>query len=150
MSRYNKIFAGPSHKNLPQVKEAPAAASILPGVIAVITANEFVAAAATAVGRLYVVQDNYLVGKKVNDAYGEGETTIGIELMDEFYLNVRVPTGVNVALDAPLTIGAGGKIALAAVGSRIVGYADEAYNNTSGEDQLVRMRPADTRMAPAA
>lgn len=149
MPRYNKIFAGPTHKTLPQVKEAPAAADLLPGSIAVLTSGEFAPAAATAAGRVYVVQDNYLTLKGVDDVIKEGETAIGIELMEEFFVNVRVPTATNIAKDAALGIGTNGKVGLAAAGGRVIGYADEAFNNTSGADQLVRMRPANTRAATA-
>lgn len=149
MARYNKIYAGPAEEVKPQVVERPAAAAILPGVIAVITAGKFAAAAAAATARLYVIQDNYLIGKGVDAPYAADETCIGIELMDDQLLNVRVPTGVNVAQDAALAVGANGKVALAAAGDRVIGYAAEAYNNTSGADQLVHMRPANTRLAPA-
>lgn len=149
MARYNKIYAGPAEQVKPQVVERPAGAALLPGLIAVIAAGKFQAAAAAATGRLYVVQDNYLTLKGVDDAYAVDETCIGIELMDDQLLNVRVPTATNVAIDAALTVGANGKVALAAAGDRVIGYAAEAYNNTTGADQLIHMRPANTRLAPA-
>lgn len=150
MPRYNKIFAGPTHKTLPQVKEAPAAVDLLPGSVVVVNgAGKFALATAAAAGRVYVVQDNYLTLKGVDDVVEADETAIGIELMDEFFINVRVPTATNIAKDAALGINASGKVVPAVAGGRVIGYADEAFNNTSGADQLVRMRPANTRLATA-
>lgn len=72
-----------------------------------------------------------------------------MELLDEQFFNVRVPTGVNVAQDAPITVGADGKAALAAAGNYVVGYADEAFNNTTGADELVRIRAVNGFIMPA-
>lgn len=150
MPRYNKIYAGPVPNVLPQVREAEASVDLLPGTFAVITSGKLAQAAASATGTVLVVQDNYLQLKGVNDAWKAGERAIGIELIDDQLLNVRVPTATNVTLNAPLTIGANGKAALAAAGDRVVGYAAEAFNNTSGADQLIHMRPANTRLAAGA
>ena len=105
MARYNKIYAGPAEQVKPQVVEAPANADILPGVLAVLSSGKFVAASASDTGRVYAIQDNYLIGKGVDDAIKANETAIGIELMGDQLLNLRLPTGVNVGKDAALTIG---------------------------------------------
>lgn len=149
MARFNKIYAGPATETLPQVQELPAAAETLPGTFVVMTGGEFVAATAGASGKLFVVQDNYLTMKGVDDAYAEGETTIGMELLDEQFFNVRVPTGVDVARGAAIAVGASGKAALAATGDFVIAHAEEAYNNTSGEDQLLRVRAAAGYVQPA-
>lgn len=151
MARYNKIYAGPVSEPLPQTKELPAAdADILPGNIIVMVAGEFDNAGATTTGKVFIAQDNYLTLKGVDEAYPEGETVIGMELLDEQLFNMRFPTGVNVTIGAAITPGASGKGALASTSDMVIAYAEEAYNNTSGEDQLVRVRAAKGYLTAAA
>lgn len=142
MARYNKIFAGPVTENIPQVVELPAAAATLPGCAVVATAGEFALASATTVGKIWVAQDNYLTMKGVDDAIAADDRVIGMELLPEQLFNVRVPTGTNVAYGAALSVGASGKWVLATTGRPIYAYAEEAFNNTTGADQLVRVRAA--------
>lgn len=151
MPRYNKIYAGPFTQPTPQVVERLAAVSLLPGQIVYINAsNKFALANATTTGKLYVVQDNYLAMKGVDDPITADNTAIGMELLDDQLFNVRVPTGVNVAMNAALGTDANGKLILATgAGKQVVGFADEAYNNTSGADQLVRIRAAATHRLTA-
>lgn len=149
MARYNKIFAGPVSENLPQVREAPADVALLPGTFVVESSGEFVYATTDVHGKIYVCQDNYLQLKGVDDAWAIGETAIGLELSDDQLFNVRFPTGVNVANGAAITIGASGKGKLAAAADYVIAFAEEAYNNTSGADQLVRVRAAKGFYLPA-
>ena len=72
-----------------------------------------------------------------------------MEPLDELFFNVRVPTGTNVARGANLTTNAAGKFVLATTGQRVLMIAEEAYNNTSGADQLVRARKAQPGMTVA-
>lgn len=69
MARYNKIYGGPAEEVKPQVHEAICATSVLPGTAVVRTAGAFVAAVAASKGRMFVVQDNYLAMKGVDDAW---------------------------------------------------------------------------------
>ncbi|MCW0014900.1 hypothetical protein [Rhizobium sp. BT-226] len=142
MARYNKIYGGPVEEVKPQVHEAICDTSVLPGTAVVRTAGKFVAAVAASKGRMFVVQDNYLAMKGVDDAWPAGDRIIGMELLDEQLFRVRVPTGNNIAQDAALTINANGKFVAAASGNFVVAFANEAYNNTSGADQLVSVRAA--------
>lgn len=142
MARYNKIFLGPVDKAKPQVREAIADADILPGTLAVLSSGEFVAAGAATSGRYWVIQDNYLLLKGVDDAWKAGDTAIGIEPQDDQILAGRIPTGVNItAVGTPLTFGADGKLAIGVIDTNlIVGFADEIYNNNTGADQLIKFR----------
>ncbi len=142
MARYNKIFAGPFTEATPQVQEAIGAAAILPGLAIVFAGAQFAIANATTAGKVLVAQDNYLTMKGVDDAWAAGDRVIGMELLDEQFFNVRVPTGVNVAKGAALTTNATGRFILATTGRQVFAFAEEAYNNTSGSDQLVRVRAA--------
>lgn len=150
MPRHNKIYAGPFTEPTPQVRELPAAASTLPGSLLVINAGKFALAGDTSTGKIFVAQDNYLVGKGVDDAIPADQVLIGMNMLDEQFFNLRFATGVNIALGAAIGPGANGKAALAAAGDQVIGYAEEAYNNTSGSDQLVRVRACAAHRLPAA
>lgn len=149
MPRYNKIFAGPVSEVLPQVQERLCAAAILPGTALVESGSSFAQAGASSNAKIYVAQENYLAMKGVDDAWAANDRIIGMEMLDEQFFNVRVPTATNVARGAALTTNASGKFVLATTGNRIIAFAEEAYNNTSGADQLVRARVAKGNLASA-
>lgn len=149
MARYNKIFAGPVSEVLPQVQERVCTAAILPGTGLVESGSNFAQAGANALTKLYIAQDNYLAMKGVDDAWPANDRIVGMEMLDEQFFNVRVPTGVNVARGSQLTTNSAGKFILATTGQRVIMIAEEAYNNTSGSDQLVRARVARNQLAAA-
>ena len=142
MARYNKIFAGPVSENVPQAREATSAAALTPGQLVVESSGAFVVAPASTAGHIFVVEENYVALKGVSTAYGIGETVIALRMLDEQFFNVLIPTGVNVAKHAPLSPGASGKAKIAATTNYVFAFAEEAYNNTSGSDQLIRVRAA--------
>lgn len=150
MARYNKIYAGPVTEVTPQVQERICAAAVLPGTALIESGANFAQAAANAVAKVYVAQDNYLQCKGVDDTWIANDRVIGMEMLDEQFFNVRVPTGVNVARGAALTTNATGRFILAVAGNRVLAFAEEAYNNTSGADQLVRVRAAKGGIVQAA
>ncbi|KQV31134.1 hypothetical protein [Rhizobium sp. Root1204] len=149
MARYNKVFAGPVSEVLPQVQERLCAAAILPGTALVESGTSFAQAGANALTKIYIAQDNYLAMKGVDDAWLANDRIVGMEMLDEQFFNVRIPTGVNVARGAQLTTNAAGKFILATTGQRVIMIAEEAYNNASGSDQLVRARVARNQLAAA-
>jgi hypothetical protein len=143
MARYNKIFLGPVEKTKPQVKELLAAAALKPGRLAVITSGKFALAAATTIGKLWLIQDNYLAMKGVDTDWAQDSTAIGIEMEGDHLYAARIANGVNItAVGTPLTPGATGTLAIAALSDLVVAYSDEVYNNNSGSEQLIRIRPA--------
>lgn len=149
MARFNKIFAGPVDQVKPQVQERICAAAILPGTALIESGANFAQAGAAAAVKVYIAQDNYLALKGVDDAWPAGDRIIGMEPLDELFFNVRVPTATNVARGANLTTNAAGKFVVATTGQRVIMIAEEAYNNTSGSDQLVRARKAQPGMVVA-
>lgn len=148
MARFNKIYIGPVSETLPQVRERKSAVALKPGRLVVETAGAWALAAVGTKGRVHIVQDNYLAMKTVDDDWAIGDSVIGLHPLDEQIYAVRVPTGVNVALDAELAPGANGEVKLAATTEMVVFHAAEAYNNTSGSSQLIRVRPAKTYIKP--
>lgn len=149
MARFNKIFAGPVTEVLPQVQERILNGAYLPGTALVEAGANFGQAGANSGDKLYILQDNYLAMKGVDDAYLSGDRGPGLELLDEQFFNVRVPTGVNVARGAELTTNATGRFVLATSGQNIAVVAEEAFNNNTGSDQLVRVRKAPRNVAVA-
>jgi len=150
MARYNKIFAGPVSENLPQVQERKAPANAIPGRLVVESGASWALAGTTTVGKVYILQDNYLAMKGVDDAYTTGDTAMALEMLDEHFFNARVANGTNVARGAALTPAANGELGIASTSDMVVAFAEEAFNNTSGSGQLVRVRAAKGYLTAAA
>lgn len=143
MARYNKIFLGPVEQNRPQVLEAQASVALLPGRFAVLSAGKFALAGAATVGKAWLIQDNYLGLKDTDDTWAVDETAIGIEMQDGRTYAARIANGVNItAKGVALTYGANGTLAIAALSDLVVAYSDEIYNNNTGSEQLIAIRPA--------
>lgn len=143
MARFNKIFLGPTDKNFPQVKELLANVALLPGRIVTISSGKWVLGAATTIGKIWIVQDNYLAMKGVDDTWAADSTAIGMEMSERELYAARIANGVNItAIGTALTPGANGTLAIASTGDLIVAYSDEVYNNNSGSEQLLKIRPA--------
>ena len=152
MARYNKIFLGPSEKNKPQVLELTAADSDLsPGNLLIVSSGEFDNAAATTVGKVWICQDNYLALKGVDDDWPDGDRVIGMELLPDMLYAGRIANGVNItAIGTALTPANGGLLAIASTSDKIVGYAEEVYNNNTGAEQLIRFRPSQSYLSAAS
>jgi hypothetical protein len=143
MARYNKIYLGPVEKTKPQVREAIAAAALKPGRLVVMSSGEFALAGATTVGQVLIVQDNYLAMKGVDTDWAADSTAIAMEMNDECLYAARIANGVNItAIGTALTPAANGTLGIASTSDLVVAYSDEIYNNTSGSEQLLRIRPA--------
>lgn len=149
MPRFNKIYAGPVTEVTPQVQERICAAVVLPGIALVESGSAFAIAGANSGDKLYIAQDNYLAQKGTDDAWPAGDTVIGMEALDEQFFNIRVPTGTNVVRGAELTTSAAGKFVLATTGQNVAFVAEEAFNNNTGSDQLVRARKAGRNVVAA-
>lgn len=143
MARFNKIHLGPVQNTLPQVREAVSAVALKPGRLVVLSSGAWALAGATTVGKVWLVQDNYLVGKTPDTDYDAGDTVPAIEMQDDSIYAARIANGVNItAVGTPLTPGANGTLAIASTSDLIVAYSDEVYNNNSGSEQLLRIRAA--------
>lgn len=143
MARYNKIFLGPVEKNKPQVRELLASVALKPGRLAVISSGKWALAAATTVGKVWLIEDNYLALKTVDTDWAQDSMAIGLEMQaDELYA-ARIANGVNItAIGTALTPAANGTLGIASTSDLIVAYSEEVYNNSSGSEQLIRIRPA--------
>ena len=143
MARFNKIFLGPTQKTMPQVKELIANVDLKPGRLVTISSGKWALATAATVGKVWIVQDNYLTMKTVDDDWSADSMAIGMEMMAEEFYAARIANGVNIAAEGTaLTPGANGTLAIASTGDLVVAYSDEVYNNNSGSEQLLKIRPA--------
>ena len=143
MARFNKIFLGPVDDNKPQVKELLGDVALKPGRLVVVSSGKWALAAATTVGKVWLVQDNYLAMKGVDDDWLDEDRVIALEMSGDNVLAARIANGVNItAIGTPLTPGATGTLAIASTSDLIVAYSDEVYNNDSGSEQLLKIRPA--------
>ena len=145
MGRYTKIHLGPARKNDPQVREAIAGvAGIFPGSLIVLSGGQFVLAAATTVGKVWIAQENYLMQRGVDVAYTQTtDTVIGLEMQEDSHYAGRIANGVNItAVGVALTPGALGTLAIAATADLVVAYSEEIFNNTTGATAQIRIRPA--------
>lgn len=143
MARYNKIFLGPEQENHPQVRELIGDVALKPGLLVVISSGKWVLAGASTIGKVHLVQDNYLQLKDVDTSWDDEARVIGMELDDRCLYAARIANGVNItAIGTPLTPAANGMLGIASTSDLIVAYSEEVYNNNSGSDQLLRIRPA--------
>lgn len=141
--RFNKIFLGPVDKPKPQVRELISDAALKPGRLVVISSGKWALAGATTIGKVWLVQDDYLQLKGTGDDHAIGDTVPAIEMEDDSIYAARIANGVNIsAIGTPLTPAANGTLAAASVSDLIVAYSDEVYNNNSGSEQLLRIRAA--------
>lgn len=143
MARFNKIYLGPVVSPLPQAREALASAALTPGTLAVLVAGAFANAGVSTEGKVWIVQDNYLQLKGVDDKWADGDTAICLELQDGFIYAGRLAAGENAtAIGTPLKLAADGELEVGVAGTdRIVAFTDEAYDNTTGSSAvLVKIR----------
>jgi hypothetical protein len=151
MARYNKIFLGPVTKVKPDVRELIASVALKPGRLAVISTGKWALAGATTVGKVWLIQDNYLALKGVDDDWAADSLAIGIEMQDDSIYAARIANGVNItAIGTALTPGANGTLAIASTSDLIVAYSEEVYNNNTGSEQLLKVRPSGSQSYLAA
>lgn len=149
MARFNKILRGPVDQNKPQVREAICTTAVLPGTAVVISGANLAQAGANALTPVYIVQDNYLALKGVDDAWPANDRIVAIHPQDDEVYALRVPTGQNLVAGDNLTTSAAGKFVKSTTGQRTMFWVLETYNNNTGADQLVNCRVANTNL-PAA
>jgi hypothetical protein len=143
MARYNKIFLGPFTEPRPQVREAIGDVPLTPGTLVVQSSGKWVLAGASTVGKVWIVQDNYLQLKGVNDAWADEDRVVAMELLPNMLYAGRIADSVNIsAVGVALTPAANGLLGIASTSDLIIGYSEEIYNNSSGTTQLIKFRPA--------
>jgi hypothetical protein len=151
LARYNKIYLGPVQLPLPQVREALGDVALTPGCLVVLSSGKWVLAGATTVGKVWLVQDNYLRLAGVDTAWLDEDSVIGMELLPDRLYAGRIANGVNItAVGTPLTPAASGLLGIASTSDLIIGYSEEIFNNDTGSTALIKFRPAGLSYLSAA
>lgn len=145
MARYNKIFAGPVGMVAPASVERVLNADTAPGTIVTINgSDEFIPHAAQGIrGSLFILSENTLQAQSNLDAdIPAGRTGIGFYPDEACFFHALVETGVNMVAETTLlTTNGTGQLEVAAAGDEVIAVAAETYNNNTGSDQLVLVRP---------
>lgn len=133
----NRVYCGPAEFK-EDVLELPAAASILPGTVAIRSSGEAAAAGAAVAGEFFIVGNNIL--GDLADAYAADDTVQLYRPKSGEYYNVRLAASQAIAAGAGLTTNASGLLVAQGVNPAIV-YADEAVTTTTSAG-FIRVRVA--------
>lgn len=130
----NKTFLGSVHRNQPEQYEAPAGATITPGMLVIADAGTLIPHdTAGAGGFVYVAKEltaNFAAGGGINEDYTTGDTAQAyIPTSGELY-QMLVATGQTLVKDSPLESNGAGLLVLATTGD-VICYADEAVTTTA-------------------
>lgn len=144
MARYGTIFAGPVEKTMPYSRNTDVDVDLAPGTIVTLNGDqEFVAHATQGVrGAFYILAENYLTQDDTDTDIPANQTGIGYLPDESCFFHVLVETGTSVVRGVTqLTSNGSGALEIAASGDDVMFIADETYNNTTGSNQLVLVRP---------
>ena len=144
MARYGTIFAGPEIKTQPPILERPVDVATAPGTIVTINGTgEFVAHATQGVrGSFFVLREGLLTQDDTDTNIPANGTGLGMYPYDDKFFYVLVETGTSVVNEVTqLTSNGSGALEIATSGDEVLFVAAETYNNTTGSNQLVAVRP---------
>lgn len=134
----NRIYIGPAEKK-EDVLELPAAASILPGVIAVRSSGQAAAAgAALAADVEFFVVDANVLGE-ITEAYATGDTVQLLRPTSGEYYYVRLAASQTIAAGNGLTTNSSGLLVAESTNHALF-IADEAVTTGSGVTSFIRVR----------
>lgn len=144
MSRYRRV----NIDGLSVTETRTAAAALLPGTFATISAADKFAQAGAAAGRLYVVNPAYHQGLGIRDAVPAGDSAVGEYVEEGRELAVLVPAGAYKK-DTPIKLDANGRGAIASGDTdSVLGYSQDEATLTAPDFIRVRFRVG-TVAAPA-
>ena len=144
MARYGTVFAGAVQKTMPASIERAVDAATAPGTIVTINAtDEFIPHASQGLrGSFFILSENTITQDDTDTNIPANQTGIGYYPALDCFYHVLVETGTNMTAEVTqLTSNGAGVLEVAAVGDEILFIAAETYNNTTGSNQLVLVRP---------
>lgn len=145
MGRYNKIFRGPVEKDRPYAREAKADVALAPGTIVTLnTGGEWIAHdTAGARGDFAVLNEDFLGQQNTDTNIAANDVGVAYFPYPPYRFAALVATGNDItAVGTALASNGSGVLAIATTGQEILFFAEEVYNNNTGSNQLVRVRPA--------
>jgi hypothetical protein len=145
----NRIYRGPVTSGWqPRTISKPVAGAYLPGTFVEETATQL-AQITTALAKLPMLLSNLeFKDQDVNTAYASGDTGIAYHLEPGMVVQARV-AAATYAKDAPLTIGASGRLTAATAATPVVAFFSDTPGAKSAGD-LVDVVIANTYTVPAA
>ena len=131
----NRTFLGSVHRNQPEQYEAPAGATLTPGMLAIASGGELIPHdTAGAGGFVYVAKEltaNFDGGGGLDTDYAAGDTAQAyIPTSGDMY-RMLVATGETVGYDTPLESNGAGLLVVQSEGE-VICYADEDAGTTDG------------------
>lgn len=131
----NRTFLGSVHRNQPEQYEAPAGATLTPGMLAIASGGELIPHdTAGAGGFVYVAKEltaNFDGAGGLDTDYAAGDTAQAyIPTSGDMY-RMLVATGQEVGYDTPLESDGAGLLVVQAEGD-VIAYADEDAGTTDG------------------
>lgn len=144
MARKGTIFAGSVNKTMPQSTERDVDAATAPGTIVTINNdNEFIPHATQGGrGSFFILSENTLTQDDTDTNIPANQTGIGYYPDQNCFYHVLVETGTNMTAEVTLlTSNGSGVLEVAASGDEVLFVATETYNNNTGSNQLVEVRP---------
>ncbi len=144
MARYGTIFAGGVEKTMPPSLNRDVDVALAPGTICTLNGDqEFVAHASQGVrGSFFILAEGYLTQDDTDTNIPANETGVGYYPLDDKFFYVLVETGTSVVNEVTLlTSNGSGALEIAASGDEVLFVAAETFNNTTGSNQLVAVRP---------
>ncbi len=144
----NRTFLGSVHSNQPEQFEAPAGATLTPGMLAIASGGGLIPhGTAGAGGFVYVTKEltaNFAPGGGVNEDYAAGDTAQAyIPTSGDMY-RMLVATGQTVLRDSPLVSNGAGLLRVldpAAVTPEVaVCYADESVTTSATTPVRVKFK----------
>lgn len=145
MTTANRTYLGSVHKNQPEQYEAPAGATLTPGMLALSTAGELVPHDGDGEGGfVYVAKEltaNFDGNGGLDTDYEDGDWAQSYYPESGLMFRMLVATGQAIALDTPLTSNGAGLLRVAVVGTdEVVCYADESDIGTTDGTTPVRVK----------
>lgn len=144
MARYGTIFAGPVMKTMPPSVNLDVNAATAPGTIVTVDGDgEFIPHATQGVrSSFYILAENYLEQADTDTNVPANQTGVGYYPLEDKIFYVLMETGTSIVKDVTLmTSNGSGALEIAASGDDVFFIADETFNNTTGSNQLVAVRP---------
>jgi hypothetical protein len=131
----NKTYLGGVHEQCPIQKEAPAGATLTPGMLAIVSGGELIPHdTAGAGGFVYVAKEltgSFDDGGSINTDYAAGETAQAYVPTSGDLFQMLVADGQTVGYDTALESNGAGLLVVATTGD-VIAYADEDAGTTSG------------------
>lgn len=144
MARYGTIFAGAIEKTQPQSIDRAVDVATAPGTIVTLnTDEEFIAHASQGVrGSFFILSEGTLTQDDTDTDIPANGSAVGYYPDQGCFYYVLVETGTNVTNEVTqLTSNGSGALEVATSGDEVLFIAAETYNNTSGNNELVAVRP---------